>query len=202
MTRHYYAPPLVFLHERPRRHRRPISLLAVWRRGKFAFKSRQSLRCSSMISRRRVSPIGEAQGRTRYERRGAVWTSWSGCGALASKSTRPSSAKMSRRNSPSEANGGRPKGFGRNGCRPSQGSCWRQSRSYGAREARASAPAEQLPPPLVARTQPEDTAAERRQVTVMFSDLVGSTALSARMDPEDLREVISVARHHTGHQAS
>jgi SAM domain (Sterile alpha motif) len=29
--------------------------------------------------------------------------------------------------------------------------------------------------------------AERRQVTVMFSDLVGSTALSARMDPEDLR---------------
>jgi len=34
-------------------------------------------------------------------------------------------------------------------------------------------------------------AAERRQVTVMFSDLVGSTVLSARMDPEDLREVIS-----------
>jgi class 3 adenylate cyclase/predicted ATPase len=34
--------------------------------------------------------------------------------------------------------------------------------------------------------------AERRQVTVMFSDLVGSTALSARMDPEDLSEVISV----------
>jgi class 3 adenylate cyclase len=37
----------------------------------------------------------------------------------------------------------------------------------------------------------KDTAAERRQVTVMFSDLVGSTALSTRMDPEDLREVIS-----------
>ena len=36
----------------------------------------------------------------------------------------------------------------------------------------------------------KDTA-ERRQITVMFSDLVGSTALSARMDPEDLREVIS-----------
>jgi class 3 adenylate cyclase len=33
--------------------------------------------------------------------------------------------------------------------------------------------------------------AERRQVTVMFSDLVGSTALSARLDPEDMREVIS-----------
>jgi class 3 adenylate cyclase len=37
---------------------------------------------------------------------------------------------------------------------------------------------------------PEDRA-ERRLVTVMFSDLVGSTALSARMDPEDLREVIA-----------
>jgi class 3 adenylate cyclase len=38
---------------------------------------------------------------------------------------------------------------------------------------------------------PPEDGAERRQVTVMFSDLVGSTALSARMDPEDLREVIS-----------
>jgi class 3 adenylate cyclase/predicted ATPase len=41
---------------------------------------------------------------------------------------------------------------------------------------------------------PDETAkdtAERRQVTVMFSDLVGSTALSARLDPEDLREIIS-----------
>src|ERR1700746_2357988 len=42
----------------------------------------------------------------------------------------------------------------------------------------------------VPRASPEDRA-ERRQVTVIFSDLVGSTALSARMDPEDLREVIS-----------
>src|SRR5271154_5489332 len=41
-----------------------------------------------------------------------------------------------------------------------------------------------------AEPKPQD-AAERRQVTVMFSDLVGSTPLSARMDPEDLREVIS-----------
>ena len=32
--------------------------------------------------------------------------------------------------------------------------------------------------------------AERRQVTVMFCDLVGSTALSNRLDPEDLRSVI------------
>jgi class 3 adenylate cyclase len=33
-------------------------------------------------------------------------------------------------------------------------------------------------------------AAERRQLTVMFCDLVGSTNLSARLDPEDLREVV------------
>ena len=33
-------------------------------------------------------------------------------------------------------------------------------------------------------------SAERRQLTVMFCDLVGSTALSARLDPEDLREII------------
>src|SRR5499433_2994115 len=45
--------------------------------------------------------------------------------------------------------------------------------------------------PKFAGTEPGADAAERRQVTVMFSDLVGSTALSARMDPEDLREVIS-----------
>ena len=44
--------------------------------------------------------------------------------------------------------------------------------------------------PVALDASPRDTA-ERRQVTVMFSDLVGSTALSARMDPEDLREVIS-----------
>jgi hypothetical protein len=43
---------------------------------------------------------------------------------------------------------------------------------------------------LPSTSRPADTA-ERRQITVMFSDLVGSTALSARMDPEDLREVIS-----------
>ena len=35
-------------------------------------------------------------------------------------------------------------------------------------------------------------APERRYVTVLFSDLVGSTALSTRLDPEDLRDVIAV----------
>ncbi len=36
--------------------------------------------------------------------------------------------------------------------------------------------------------------AERRQLTVMFCDLVGSTALSERLDPEDLREVLRAYR--------
>jgi class 3 adenylate cyclase/predicted ATPase len=50
-----------------------------------------------------------------------------------------------------------------------------------------------IPKPAVASAGSDapQAAAERRQVTVMFSDLVGSTALSERMDPEDLREVIS-----------
>jgi class 3 adenylate cyclase len=51
-----------------------------------------------------------------------------------------------------------------------------------------------LPEPgteVTSRHPKTQEAAERRYVTVMFSDLVGSTALSARMDPEDLREVIS-----------
>ncbi len=40
------------------------------------------------------------------------------------------------------------------------------------------------------------STAERRQLTVMFCDLVDSTALSSRLDPEDLGEVIG-AYHHT-----
>ena len=47
------------------------------------------------------------------------------------------------------------------------------------------APATAAPVP----PQPHDTA-ERRQLTVMFCDLVGSTALSARLDPEDMREIV------------
>jgi class 3 adenylate cyclase/predicted ATPase len=43
----------------------------------------------------------------------------------------------------------------------------------------------------VAATEGSVAAPERRQLTVMFCDLVGSTALSARLDPEELREVIA-----------
>ena len=41
-----------------------------------------------------------------------------------------------------------------------------------------------------APTSPPPSQAERRQLTVMFCDLVGSTALSTRFDPEELREEI------------
>jgi class 3 adenylate cyclase/tetratricopeptide (TPR) repeat protein len=52
--------------------------------------------------------------------------------------------------------------------------------------ATAPAPPETAAAPM---TKPED-AAERRHLTVMFCDLVGSTALSATLDPEDLRGII------------
>src|SRR6202023_957128 len=49
-------------------------------------------------------------------------------------------------------------------------------------------------PAAALRAAPRDALApadaERRQLTVMFCDLVGSTALSTRFDPEDLRELI------------
>jgi class 3 adenylate cyclase len=51
----------------------------------------------------------------------------------------------------------------------------------------AVASATALPPST--EPKPQD-AAERRQLTVMFCDLVGSTALSARLDPEDMREIV------------
>jgi SAM domain (Sterile alpha motif)/Adenylate and Guanylate cyclase catalytic domain len=58
-------------------------------------------------------------------------------------------------------------------------------------DASGKAPSTDVGPPSSAPSVHPEDRAERRQVTVMFSDLVGSTALSARMDPEDLREVIS-----------
>jgi predicted ATPase/class 3 adenylate cyclase len=47
------------------------------------------------------------------------------------------------------------------------------------------------PTSTAGQTNAPVSSAERRQLTVMFCDLVGSTALSSRLDPEDLREVIS-----------
>jgi class 3 adenylate cyclase len=63
-----------------------------------------------------------------------------------------------------------------------------RSKAFGA-----ETPAQVSPfPPRDLGGQPGDseTTAERRPLSVMFCDLVGSTALSSRLDPEDLREVI------------
>ena len=54
----------------------------------------------------------------------------------------------------------------------------------------AELPAAAAPAETATEPAPRDEA-ERRQLTVMFCDLVGSTALSARFDPEDLREIIA-----------
>ena len=52
-----------------------------------------------------------------------------------------------------------------------------------------AAPETSAAPSTSTGAKPHD-AAERRQLTVMFCDLVGSTALSTRFDPEELREEI------------
>jgi class 3 adenylate cyclase len=61
--------------------------------------------------------------------------------------------------------------------------------------------------PVGVHSGPEE--AERRQLTVLFCDLVGSTQLSGQLDPEDLRAVVrayqeaaaAVIQHYTGHIA-
>ena len=53
----------------------------------------------------------------------------------------------------------------------------------------APASSDQAPPPGASSATPE-SGSERRQVTVMFTDMVGSTALSAKLDPELLGGVI------------
>ena len=54
-------------------------------------------------------------------------------------------------------------------------------------DAPAAAAAAPIPPPETAPV--EDERAERRQITVLFCDMVGSTALSQRLDPEELRDL-------------
>src|SRR4029450_5753159 len=64
-------------------------------------------------------------------------------------------------------------------------------------------------PSATAPSRPASPEAERRQLTVMFCDLVGSTALSEQLDPEELREVIrayqatcaEIISHFEGHIA-
>ena len=57
--------------------------------------------------------------------------------------------------------------------------CMKCGKRLVAKETPAEAPREDAPP-----------ESERRQLTVMFCDLVGSTALSEQLDPEELQEVV------------
>jgi class 3 adenylate cyclase len=61
----------------------------------------------------------------------------------------------------------------------------------------ASAPTAAVRMGVSAASAPAD--AERRQLTVMFCDLVGSTALAARLDPEELRELIGATSRPGDH---
>src|SRR5262252_1601517 len=71
-------------------------------------------------------------------------------------------------------------------------------------------PAQATPPPAAqAQQSPQTPEAERRQLTVMFCDLVESTKLSSQIDPEDYREVVrayqsactEVIQRYEGHVA-
>src|SRR5215475_4782910 len=64
----------------------------------------------------------------------------------------------------------------------------------GARLTGPAAAAAKPLSPSAATSITTAAAAERRQLTVMFCDLVGSTGLSARLDPEDMRELIALYR--------
>jgi len=88
----------------------------------------------------------------------------------------------------------------------------RMLRSIAALRAAAANP--RPPDPTARAATPESAhlvgpAAERRRLTVMFADLVGSTALASRTDPEDLRDVIRAYQdvcagavgHYDGHVA-
>jgi class 3 adenylate cyclase len=84
------------------------------------------------------------------------------------------------------------------------GSAKRRKGATSARKARHPAAS-----PTAVKSRPTPSEAERRQLTVMFCDLVGSTALSAALDSEELREVVrtyqetctGVIRRYEGHIA-
>ena len=118
------------------------------------------------------------------------WTSWSGCGAWASESTRRSfrENEIDETVLPSLTHEDlKELGVAVVGHRRKLLDAIAALRN----DASGKAPSVDAATTSSAPSAHPEDRAERRQVTVMFSDLVGSTALSARMDPEDLREVIS-----------
>jgi class 3 adenylate cyclase len=109
----------------------------------------------------------------------SLWTLWFGCGALASDSTRRSSASEIDEAVLPDLTAEDLKELGV----AALGHRRKLLDAIAALRGDANATPAAAPGPATVDAPPRDTA-ERRQVTVMFSDLVGSTALSARMDPE------------------
>lgn len=75
------------------------------------------------------------------------------------------------------------------------------ARIEAAAGAAAASPRERpapAPPPAVAHAGRPSTAVERRHMTFVFCDLVGSTELSQQLDPEDLRDIVSEYREACG----
>src|SRR5262245_30221591 len=73
----------------------------------------------------------------------------------------------------------------RAGAKPAPAKSRKRQGTITARKVRRPAASPSAP-----QSRPPGPAAERRQLTVMFCDLVGSTALSEQLDPEELREVV------------
>ena len=133
-------------------------------------------------ARDRLRPSGRAR-----PIRGTGWTSGLGCAGSAWGSTSRRSATTTSTRTSCRADRGRPARARGRLARPPQAAAGRHRRPAAApsRPASPGTAGARTPPPAPAEAQ-----AERRQLTVMFVDLVGSTALSARLDPEDLRELI------------
>src|SRR5262249_17584010 len=72
------------------------------------------------------------------------------------------------------------------------GECGTSFKGRPAASTGTEQPAEQSWPGPRRAAEPSAPEAERRQLTVMFCDLVGSTALSTQLDPEELREVMQI----------
>ena len=114
----------------------------------------------------------------RAGRKDGTWTSGIGCAASVSANTRP----LFRENDIDAEVLSRPDGRRSRKARRAVGPS--QAPAQGDRKSRRGAKPRAKP---ASRRAPSDVqdAAERRQLTVMFCDLVGSTAMSARLDPED-----------------
>src|SRR5712691_7663792 len=78
------------------------------------------------------------------------------------------------------------------------GECGMSFRGQFSASAQRDQQAEQAVPVTPRSAGQSPPEAERRQLTVMFCDLVGSTTLSERLDPEELREVVQAYHRVSG----